>query len=125
MRRSLSRVGPGIGSSEWVSPLSDDDRDILAGISVMMLAIANRQNLADQAEEMRDEDEPRACGALREDGQCCVREEGHSGRHKYRPLNGLVNWAAATTAHLSSLRIAVTRGRPRACLWHGGDDADG
>ena len=32
------------------TPLSDDDRDILAGISVMILAIANRQNLVDQAE---------------------------------------------------------------------------
>ena len=30
------------------TPLSDDDRDILAGISVMVLAIANRQNLAEQ-----------------------------------------------------------------------------
>ena len=32
------------------TPLSDDDRDILAGISVMVLAIANRQNLADQGQ---------------------------------------------------------------------------
>jgi hypothetical protein len=30
------------------TPLSDDDRDILAGISVMVHAIANRQNLAEQ-----------------------------------------------------------------------------
>ena len=34
------------------TPLSDDDRDILAGISVMVLAIANRQNLVDQAEQL-------------------------------------------------------------------------
>jgi len=33
---------------EVETPLSDDDRDILAGISVMVLAIANRQNLLDQ-----------------------------------------------------------------------------
>ena len=33
------------------TPLSDDDREILAGISVMILAIANRRNLADIDEE--------------------------------------------------------------------------
>ena len=31
------------------TPLSDDDRDILAGISVMVLAIANRQDLVEPA----------------------------------------------------------------------------
>ena len=31
-----------------VTPLSEDDRDILAGLSEMILAIANRQNLAEQ-----------------------------------------------------------------------------
>ena len=76
------------------TPLSDDDRDILAGLSVMMLAIANRQNLADQP-QMQDEEEgePLPCGAqLEEDPtRYCVREVGHSGRHKYRPINGLVN----------------------------------
>lgn len=36
------------------TPLSDDDRDILAGISVMVLAIANRQNLAEQAQQALD-----------------------------------------------------------------------
>ncbi len=41
------------------TPLSDDDRDILAGISVMVLAIANRQNLADQRQE-----EPEPCGSV-------------------------------------------------------------
>lgn len=30
------------------TPLSDDGRDILVGTSVMVLTIANRQNLADQ-----------------------------------------------------------------------------
>lgn len=79
------------------TPLSDDDRDILAGISVMVLAIANRQNLADQAQRAQDlEDategmEPPVCAIQREDGHYCVREEGHSGRHEFRPLNGLVN----------------------------------
>jgi hypothetical protein len=76
---------------ELETPLSDDDRDILAGISVMVLAIANRQNLAEQPDMQGDEDEPLPCGNQREDGQVCVREEGHSGRHRYRPINGLAN----------------------------------
>jgi hypothetical protein len=43
--------GPTMGiklSLNVETPLTDDDRDILAGISVMMLAVANRQNLAEQ-----------------------------------------------------------------------------
>ena len=53
------------------TPLSDDDRDILAGISVMVLAIANRQNLVDQP-HMQDEDEtegmePAPCGSQNPD----------------------------------------------------------
>jgi hypothetical protein len=86
------------------TPLSDDDRDILAGLSVMMLAIANRQNLADQPHMQEQEagqdpfdDEPAECGRFDDDGRVCVREAGHSGRHRYRPLalafsgNGLEN----------------------------------
>lgn len=72
------------------TPLSDDDRDILAGLSVMMLAIANRQNLMDQAEQpAAEEDEPEQpyCGSVAPDaGGSCVRETGHSGRHRYRSL---------------------------------------
>ena len=73
-------------------PLSDDDRDILAGISVMVLAIANRQNLAEQP-HMQDDDEaegmePLYCGAVAPDaGGSCVREPRHSGKHKYRSLS--------------------------------------
>ena len=61
------------------TPLSDDDRDILAGISVMVLAIANRQNLADQP-HMQDGDEaegmePLYCHAVAPDANgSCVRE---------------------------------------------------
>jgi len=77
------------------TPLSDDDRDILAGISVMVLAIANRQDLVDQP-HMQEEDEtegiePAPCGSQGGDGEVCVKEVGHAGRHKYRPINGLVN----------------------------------
>ena len=52
------------------TPLSDDDRDILAGISVMVLAIANRQNLVDQAEASAHTTGPsregRACSCSRQ-----------------------------------------------------------
>ena len=76
------------------TPLSDDDRDILAGISVMVLAIANRQNLAEQP-HMQDEEEgePLPCGAAdpRDTRRFCQREEGHTGRHTYRRINGLAN----------------------------------
>ena len=78
------------------TPLSEDDRDLLAGISVMVLAIANRQNLVDQP-HIQGEDEdmptggPRApeeepCGSADAEGRCCINQIGHPGRHKYRPL---------------------------------------
>ncbi len=57
----------------------------------MVLAVANRQNLAEQAQQAQDlEDategmEPPVRAALR-DGDYCVCEAGHSGRHKYRPI---------------------------------------
>ena len=78
------------------SALSGDDRDILAGISVMVLVIATRQNLAEQAQQALDlEDategmETPDCAELR-DGDCCVREPSHSGWHNDRPVNGVMN----------------------------------
>ena len=79
------------------TPLSDDDRDILAGISVMTLAIANRQDLADQPHMLDDDEEedmePLPCGSQSKTDptRYCIREVGPAGRHKYRPLDGLVN----------------------------------
>jgi hypothetical protein len=73
---------------------------IVAGISVMTLAIANRQDLLDQPHMQEDPDEmegmePPPCGSPSKTGpsRYCIREVGHSGRHKYRPLSfdGLVN----------------------------------
>ena len=67
------------------TPLSDDDRDILAGISVMVLAIANRQNLADQ------DVPPRPCSEQHPDrlGLYCVAPVGHDGDHLYDELGDL------------------------------------
>ena len=68
------------------TPLTPDDRDILAGISVMVLAIANRQDLENQVamEGIPGEEEP--CGSDSGDGRICVKEVGHVGRHKYGPF---------------------------------------
>jgi hypothetical protein len=57
----------------------------------MVLAVANRDDLADQPPVKDDEEQP-YCGTVAPDASgSCIREVGHSGRHKYRPLNGLVN----------------------------------
>jgi len=65
----------------------------------MTLAIANRQDLADQPhmqddpDEMTEGMEPAPCGSQSDEGppRFCIKEVGHAGRHKYRPLDGLVN----------------------------------
>ena len=76
---------------EAETPLSVDDRDILAGISAFVYAVANRNDLAEQV-AVQDEEEQPYCGRIAPDASgSCIREVGHSGRHEYRPLNGLVN----------------------------------
>ena len=63
---------------------------------VIVLAIANRQNLDPRQQQALDlEDategmEPPVCAVQRDDGHYCVREAGHSGRHQYRPINGVM-----------------------------------
>ena len=72
------------------TPLSDDDHDLLAGTSVMVLAIANRQDLADQPhmQDEEEEGEPLPCGAQSPDDSrlFCIDEPGHAGRHEYRRI---------------------------------------
>ena len=76
---------------EAETPLSADDRDILAGISAFVYAVANRDDLAAQP-PVQDEEEQPYCGSIATDASgSCIREVGHSGRHEYRPLNGSVN----------------------------------
>jgi hypothetical protein len=59
---------------EVETPLSDDDRDLLAGISVMVLAIGNRRNLADQPHAQDDDElgEPTPCGSRSKDREDLV-----------------------------------------------------
>ncbi len=84
-------------SIEITSPLSPDDRDLLAGIAVMTVAIANREMTMDV------EPEPQPCGAVATNpaGWVCVSNVGHRGRHRFRkppeveqidpPTGGMVN----------------------------------
>lgn len=57
----------------------------------MVLAIANRQNLVDQAHMQQDDETegelPPPCGFQNPDdpARYCIGEVGHSGRHKFRP----------------------------------------
>jgi len=46
-----------------------------------------------QEEDETEGMEPAACGSQNPDDtdRFCISEVGHSGRHKYRPVNGLVN----------------------------------
>ena len=81
-----------------VTPLSDDDRDILAGISVMVLAIANRQNLVDQEIDL-----PRPCGEKHPERpeRYCVAAVGHDGDHLYDELGDLDGQAPPPTGRVN------------------------
>jgi hypothetical protein len=106
---------------EITSPLTPDDHDLLTGISVLTLAIANREMAEnrfpdtfppdDEEETPPAEDlaagQVRPCGDLEYSvprgsqvaeptGGVCVSPDGHRGRHRYRRLpvattNGLAN----------------------------------
>jgi len=92
---------------EILSPMTPDDRDLLAGIAVMTLAIANREMAENRfpdtfAPDEEPEPEPhqeQPCGDLgytvrpgsevaEPTGSICVSPVGHRGRHKYRDLRG-------------------------------------
>jgi len=88
------------------TPLSDDDRDILAGISVMVLAIANRQNLVGQT-QVQDEDElegvePAPCGRLAEQGRAgpLLHPRGRPLRSPHVQARQRVGELGVATSHL-------------------------
>ena len=83
-------------SIEITSPLGDDDRDLLSGIAVMTLAIANHE-MAKNAfpETFGDDDEAEAtrptpvpCALLDPKGgtRICIGDAGHRGRHRFRTM---------------------------------------
>ena len=89
---------------EVVSPLDPEDRELLSGCAVMILAIANHEMakaafpdaFGDGGDEEKAEP-PTPCGHLDSTGDMiCIGVVGHRGRHKFRPVaavaaDGLVN----------------------------------
>jgi len=83
-------------SIEVTSPLAEEDRELLSGIAVMTLAIANHE-MAKNAfpETFGDDDEPDAakpapspCAFLDPEGgtRICIGDAGHRGRHRFRTI---------------------------------------
>jgi len=82
-------------SIEITSPLTPDDKDLLSGVAVMTLAIANHE-MAKNAfpDAFGDGDEagvtatPARCGFTdpKRPDRVCIADEGHGGRHKFRAL---------------------------------------
>lgn len=76
------------------SPLEPEDRELLTGISIMTLAIANHELAKEhfpgimpdppEGTEEEEGDEPEACLAEADDGRVCISEKGHKGRHRFR-----------------------------------------
>jgi hypothetical protein len=78
-----------------ISPLSPDDHELLSGVAVMTLAIANHEMAkARFPETFQDDDEatqeaaPAPCGYVDPVNRTtmCVGEVGHRGRHKFRAI---------------------------------------
>ncbi|MEI8333637.1 MAG: hypothetical protein WCH74_07265 [Chloroflexota bacterium] len=83
---------------EVVSPLDPEDRELLSGCAVMVLAIANHEMAKDAFPALfSDEDEteearsdPQPCAHADPTGeQLCINVAGHRGRHKYRPFGAV------------------------------------
>jgi hypothetical protein len=78
------------------SPLTADDHELLSGVSVMLLAVANHELAKERFPEAFGGDEPAEetapeppapCGMENHAGSACVREDGHRGRHRFRPIS--------------------------------------
>jgi len=79
---------------EVESPLSPDDRELLSGLSIMTMAIANHElpGREEQPEKEQPEEESTKaapvspCGFLdpTTEGRICVGVLGHRGRHRFR-----------------------------------------
>ena len=91
-------------SFEITSPLGPDDKDLLTGVSIMTLAIANHELAKEHfpgtfpsPDEMAEEARRQAAEAMpcmvERQGRHCIEEVGHGGRHTYRfilpPTDGL------------------------------------
>jgi len=76
---------------EITSPMTPDDHELLSGVSVMLLAIANHELAAARFPEAFGDNEPEEpvapCGLEDDAGSTCVSKRGHVGRHKFRPVS--------------------------------------
>jgi hypothetical protein len=81
-------------SFEITSPLGPDDKDLLTGVSIMTLAIANhelaKEKFPEAFSDAEEAMEEQPCSAKDPDdpSRICVSKVAHMGRHKYRPLVG-------------------------------------
>jgi hypothetical protein len=86
-------------SFEITSPLGPDDKDLLTGISIMTLAIANHElakehfpDVFPDGEDVREEarepmqEQALPCASADGRGKYCVNEVGHRGRHRFRQI---------------------------------------
>ncbi len=84
-------------SIEITSPLGPDDKDLLTGVSIMTLAIANHELAKEHFPGVFPDDEelapapeqgpePLPCGATNERDESCISEVGHRGRHRFRTV---------------------------------------
>lgn len=76
---------------EVTSPLTTEDHELLSGVSVLLLSVANHTLAAERFPEAFGDDEPEKpvapapCGMEDEAGGVCVGNVGHRGRHRFRP----------------------------------------
>ena len=78
------------------SPLGEDDRDLLSGIAVMTLAIANHEMAKNAFPETFGDDDglrpepprPAPCAFLNPENPSliCIADAGHRGRHRFRKM---------------------------------------
>ena len=77
-------------SIQITSPLEPEDRELLTGLSIMTLAIANhemaKEHFPGTFPDEEEEATPAPCGVADDEGRICVSEAGHKGRHRFRVL---------------------------------------
>ena len=77
-----------------ISPLTPDDHELLSGVAVMTLAVANHELAKAKFPEAFGDDAetpeaaPAPCGYVDPTNPIlmCVGEVGHRGRHRFRPF---------------------------------------
>jgi hypothetical protein len=78
---------------EVTSPLTTEDHELLSGVSVLLLSVANHTLAAERFPEAFGDDEPEEpvapapCGMEDAAGGVCVGNVGHRGRHRFRPAS--------------------------------------